>query len=196
LTRVPVSTALAPLTWECDRIPWRPVVAPACAVVRTAALGAVGHTVDDLYPEGLKKLARRFDDARAGRACGHVLLASGCVAGYAMESPKGSGVIKLSTFWISPTTRRRGFGRGIASTLVLGWLDRCVERAYLTARVGLDRALLSTLAPLGFEKIAVVPDRYGEGCDEAILEWRPERAPDELWLAFHASRIRTPDNVI
>jgi ribosomal protein S18 acetylase RimI-like enzyme len=152
--------------------------------------------VDDLYPEGLEKLARRFDDARAGRACGHVLLASRRVAGYAMESPKGGSAIKLSTFWISPTTRRRGFGRGLASALVLGWLYRCVARAYVTARCGLDDALLSTLTPLGFEKIAVVPDCYGEGCDEAILEWRPERAPDEFWLAFHASRIRTPDNVI
>jgi hypothetical protein len=48
-------------------------------------------------------------------------------------------------------------------------------------------------SPLGFEVIAHAFDRYGEGEHEAVLEWRPSRAPQELWLRYFASRLRSPD---
>jgi N-acetylglutamate synthase-like GNAT family acetyltransferase len=166
------------------------LVVPAGRTIRSNALAAIGPVVDALYPDGFAKLARRYDDALAGLARGHVVLSSsGSMIGYAMESPKGAEVIKLSTIWIHPGVRGRGYGRALASAIVRGWLERGVARAYVTARVGIDQELLTAFSPLGFELIDVVPDLYGEGRSEAILEWREDNAPPELWLDFYASRL-------
>jgi ribosomal protein S18 acetylase RimI-like enzyme len=158
------------------------------------SLQAVGILVDSLYPSGATKLERRCLDAVAGKAIGHVVTMPGePVVGFAMETPKGNRTVKLSTIWIAPNARRRGIGSSLVSKLILGWHQRGVDRAYVTARVGIHDEILASFSALGFKLAAIEKDRYGIERHEAVVEWTSDRSPDELWLQYRSSLLSSID---
>lgn len=153
------------------------------------ALAAVGPLVDSLYPAGLAKLRDRCFEAVAGEARGHLLVTGSTVAGFAMESPKAAGVVKLSTIWLAPEIRGLGYGRAFLSHLIDQWTSSNIQSVHLTARVGLHQGILQSFSPLGFDHIATLPHRYGRDRHEAVLQWMPSRSPDSAWIGFHKSRL-------
>lgn len=89
----------------------------------------------------------------------------------AAETPKAENRLKLSTFWVKETVRRRGIGRILIEFLVRRWLEAELVEVYVTVRLGREEELLGLLAQYGFVAGDVVPDRYGPGKDEVVLKW-------------------------
>jgi ribosomal protein S18 acetylase RimI-like enzyme len=163
---------------------------PLVADLVEPSLLAVGPVVDDLYPHGEAKLRRRCEDALGGRARGHVVTSGSAVIAFAMESPKGPGLIKLSTIWVHPQFRGSGVGRSVAASLVQQWRDTRIERVHVTARLGVHSSVAGALAPFGFTMVACEENRYGVGEHEAVLAWTPGADQvDACWTSFHADRL-------
>jgi hypothetical protein len=165
------------------------LVVPLRPQLVVPSLAAVGSVVDDLYPSGAKKLADRCADALEGRARGSLVLRSGQIVAFSMESPKGRSRIKLSTLWVRPDHRREGLCRALVAGLVEDWLIADIEQVHITVRIGIHYALDRALSPYGFCLETIVSNRYGNGRDEAVLCWRPDRVPDPLWLSFRRAQL-------
>jgi len=142
-------------------------------------LRALTPVVDSLYPRGSQLLAARLDDAVHGKARCTVAIANASVAALAVESPKGSRQLKLSTLWVAPHYRCCGLGTALIKRLRNRWLLTDVERVHLTACTTCVCELLALLERFGFRHQAVELNRYGEGRDEAVLIWRPEYCEPE-----------------
>lgn len=161
---------------------------PVTRRLAKGALAGVGPIVDALYPRGLDKLAARMEDALDLRARCTVAVAGRQVVGLAMESPKGSHRVKLSTLWVAPEWRNAGIGKALVANAVERWLKDGVETAHLTVCVQDCPLLNAALDPFGFTPIALEVDRYGDGRDEVVLGWDASMAPDGTWINFYAER--------
>jgi ribosomal protein S18 acetylase RimI-like enzyme len=136
---------------------------------------SLGPLVDSLYPNGARLLLRRLEDALEGYAVAHVVVPArtGLPIALAAEAFKGHGARKLSTFWVSPSWRRRGVGSLLISNRVRSWVMRDIACVHVTVRESRSSELLSLLAPWGFRKEALEFHRYGTTQNELVLHWRP-----------------------
>lgn len=124
-----------------------------------------------LYPSGGEWLQRRLTDATEQRATCTLAGWQGSIAGLTLETPKGKRRKKLSTLFVHPAYRNRGLGFQLLTNCLESWRRLELDEVIVTARV----CNLTTLGPLlgrtGFLQIAIEKDRYGVGCDEAVLRW-------------------------
>jgi GNAT superfamily N-acetyltransferase len=132
---------------------------------------ALLRSIEELYPGGLKWLDGRLSDVEAGRAeCTLAWLGSSPVA-VAIQTPKGSGQIKLSTFLVAQDFRGQRIGHTLLRWLTERWRMSDVEQAYVTAPADRSEAVLGLFASFGFRQVAFCPARYGPGRDELVLSW-------------------------
>jgi len=130
--------------------------------------------VAQLYPGGRGWLASRLEDIDAGSARGRLLLARcGCIAGGILETPKGTGRLKVSTLYVSPRWRRRGAGRLLLADAASRWTRERLAEVYITGPADVDPALDGSLSSVGFHRRLVLPHRYGEQRHEAVWSWAP-----------------------
>jgi len=151
---------------------------------------AVGPLVDSIYDGGAEKLLRRLEQARDGYAIAHVVVpdARGIPVALAAEAMKGPAVRKLSTFWVAPSSRRRGYGALLLDHRISDWANSGIEAAHVTVRQSRADQLEGLFLPRGFERELVELNRYGDGRDEVVLSWRADS--NELHSpAFTSSRL-------
>jgi ribosomal protein S18 acetylase RimI-like enzyme len=75
---------------------------------------------------------------------------------------------------VHPLLRRRGVGRTLISAIAAGWVRSDLERVHLTVCLTEYAGIFGLLSRFGFEHLAIEPNRYGEGRDEAVLVWSPD----------------------
>ena len=133
----------------------------------------VGPLVDSLYPMGAEKLLRRLEAVRDGYAYARLAIdrLSGAPVGLAAEVGKGDRARKLSTFWISPTHRRRGCGGLLLDDRIADWTRQSLACVHVTVRSSRAPALEQLFLPRGFQRKATESNRYGTGMDETTLLW-------------------------
>jgi predicted GNAT family acetyltransferase len=107
----------------------------------------------------------------------------------ASEAHKGSKSIKLCTFWVHPSARKRGVGTTLLEQRVTNWLKSDIAAAHVTVRRNRAGDLMPLFSRLGFRELCTDVDRYGSGNDEVVLHWRPDHLllfSDEVDLLHHA----------
>jgi ribosomal protein S18 acetylase RimI-like enzyme len=127
-----------------------------------------------LYPNGAKWLDRRLSDVLDGKAVCRVALWRRLVIALTIETPKGSGAVKLSTICVDERFRHLGIGRALLARSYRGWLHHDVCSAYVTADSSLLPALLPLLDCFGFQIIGLDRNRYAQGRDELVFCCRPQ----------------------
>jgi len=138
-------------------------------------MSSVGVLVDHLYPSGALKLQERLCDALSGYASAHVVVdTDNRPVALAAEAGKGRMNAKLSTFWVHPSVRGRGFGSALLDHRRQSWVKSGYDRVHVTVRKERAGELERLFLPRGFQRTLVVVDRYGEGNDEVVLTWRPD----------------------
>ncbi|HEY1215367.1 MAG TPA: GNAT family N-acetyltransferase [Bryobacteraceae bacterium] len=139
------------------------IVTPERSRVRRA-LGVLGVR----YPNGLDWLERRLDDIECGRAqlwqVGHGRVAFG----WAIVTPKGRHEAKLSTIYIAPAARGRGWGRKLMDALSTELLHRDILNVRVTVDEN-DAATRSFFEIAGFTPLPDSRRRYGARFDSAYL---------------------------
>lgn len=139
-------------------------------------LGTVGSVVDVLYPAGKTRMAERLRNAVDGYSTARVVRESSTAVPVALssEAEKGRRSVKVCTFWVHPQHRRSGIGTLLLEERVESWLHRGVENAHVTVRSARADSLFALFQKVGFRYAAVEPDRYGDGEDEVVLQWKPD----------------------
>lgn len=140
---------------------------------RDAVLQSLAQPLSQQYPGGASWLRSRLRDVDAGAARCHVHIDGDALVGVAIETPKGPQRLKLSTLWVAPDARERGFGSALARHCVAGWRREGIERVHITASEEALPGVAAILEPLGFRPAAVETDRYGPGRHETVLVWTP-----------------------
>lgn len=126
-----------------------------------------------LYPKGSVWLERRLDDALLGSARCTLVDVDGAVAGVAIETPKGFGRLKLSTFLIAEEFRNRGVGGTFLRALHDRWIYERVQQVHVTVAEHHHDHLQRAFAPVGFLTVAHEPDRYGPERSEYVMTCLP-----------------------
>lgn len=150
------------------------VVRPLAAAHVPYIVRAVGPVVDRLYPRGRELFTARLGEVIGGKARCTVAWRNGHVIGVAVETPKGSHRLKLSTLWVHPLWRRRQVGTTLLRTVSERWLLQELDRVHLTVSLGEYAGILGLLRHFGFEHLTLERNRYGQGRDEAVLIWTPD----------------------
>jgi len=127
------------------------------------------------YPGGAQWLSRRLDDIGEGRARAQLVEVSGQLRGVAIETPKASNQIKLSTLWLAPSLRGCGFGHELLQACTSRWRADGVPLAWITASSTALKAVGGLVTQHGFDLTACERDRYGIGRDEWVFQWTPDR---------------------
>jgi ribosomal protein S18 acetylase RimI-like enzyme len=127
-----------------------------------------------LYPGGSDWLQQRLDDSLLGRAACIVVkdAKDQSLSAVAIMTPKASGSVKLSTFYVAPERRHRGIGRLLLSVLLSSWRPQPQDEIYVTVAHHVEPAFRRLIEPAGFNKIAFEEDRYGKGRHEAVWSRR------------------------
>src|SRR5579883_1759323 len=118
------------------------------------------HFLTALYPGGADWLSRRLYDVEAGQASCDVVSAGKSPVALIIQTGKGTGRLKLCTFYVAPGWRSIGLGTVLLSHAQTAWL----RSGILEVRVTADSERAVVLQPLlhaaGFRRWARVPDRY------------------------------------
>jgi GNAT superfamily N-acetyltransferase len=132
----------------------------------------------ELYPNGDAWLHQRLFEVENSGPRGTLILMGRDVVGVAIETPKSTQRLKLSTIYVSPSWRGLGLGRLLVTKLRGRWLREGRVQVYVTVAHHLACSVSRALMPLGFSFDALVLDRYGRGRHEVILTWTNERGLD------------------
>src|SRR4051812_30550547 len=108
----------------------------------------------DLYPDGSTWLEQRLNDALAGRARCTLVEADNALAGVAIETPKASDRLKLSTFLIGAEYRNGGVGGSFIRFLHDRWVRERVEQVHVTVAEHHHDQVQRVFAPVGFLTVA------------------------------------------
>ncbi|MET0557602.1 MAG: GNAT family N-acetyltransferase [Solirubrobacterales bacterium] len=133
--------------------------------------------MERLYPQGASWLQRRLDEVETRRAQAIVAVCGNRLAGVAIETPKETGRLKLSTLWTHPAHRRQGVGRSLLVHGRRAWLERGVDRTDVTCAASAAASLAPLLHASGFSLQHLERDRYGEGRHELVFSWFPDADP-------------------
>jgi GNAT superfamily N-acetyltransferase len=136
----------------------------------------VGVTVGRLYGDA-ENFAERLERSAFRRFGGYVVAdvaRSSYPIALSSEKEKGHSCLKLCTFWVHPSWREQGVGTFLLGSRVEAWVRRDIQRAHVTVRASRSASIESLFSTVGFRKIATDLNRYGEGEDEVVLQWRPE----------------------
>jgi len=143
------------------------------------------------YPGGNAWLARRLDEVLAGEAGCNLSRDSWGLRAITIETPKGHGQLKLSTFWVAPRVRGRGLGTALLHRSRRRWLRDELEKVWVTVCPDGYQDLSAMLPRHGFLETATEMDRYGENRPEAIFIWHPERDPGTKFNENNIAALRT-----
>lgn len=127
----------------------------------------------ELYPNGGAWLKRRLDDALAGTARCTLVEIDDALAGVAIETPKGFGGLKLSTFLIGEEFRNCGVGGTFIRTLHDRWIHERVQQVHVTVAEQHHDNVQRAFAPVGFLTVAHEPGRYGPERSEYVMTCLP-----------------------
>lgn len=89
-------------------------------------------------------------------------------AAVAVLRPKGVLRLKLATFFVSPSWRRRRVATMLAQQLTAGAFDAGYEEVTLTCPSAMHRQFNRVLAPSGFRNVDRLVDRYGERAESVF----------------------------
>jgi hypothetical protein len=154
-----------------------PTVRAYYAEDRELIIAQLAPLIASLYPDGQDWLDRRLTDVAAGDATSEIVGTPAALQGITIETPKSPRRVKLSTIWVPASCRNQGVGSVLIDSRRRDWLRRGVREASLTARADVASDLERLLLPRGFDIVDVEADRYGEGLDEVIFQWRARRDP-------------------
>lgn len=126
-----------------------------------------------LYPDGGAWLERRLDDAMEGRARCTLVEVDNALAGIAIETPKGSARLKLSTFLIADEFRNCGLGGTFIRALHDRWVNDRVQQVHVTVAEHHHDQLNRAFSPVGFLTVAHEQDRYGPQRSEYVMTCLP-----------------------
>jgi GNAT superfamily N-acetyltransferase len=124
-----------------------------------------------LYPNGDRWLENRLTEVLARQATCTLAIAGCRPVGIAIETPKGSSRLKLSTFYIHPSFRGLGTGRRLLASCMSRWIHRGVSEAYVTADSSYYESLHPFFASFSFRIESVVHNRYAVGRNELVFIW-------------------------
>jgi Zn-dependent peptidase ImmA (M78 family)/GNAT superfamily N-acetyltransferase len=146
-----------------------------------------------LYPDGEQWLLQRLSDSLHGQATCTLVedYISRDLCGVAIVTPKPSGSIKLSTFYVSEKYRMKGVGTLLLNRLMANWEQQRPREVYVTVAHYVEPALQTLIQPAGFHRIAFEENRYGPGRHEAVWKrtWEADGRPSIL----HCARVRGPN---
>ncbi|AMY20796.1 hypothetical protein HQ606_11755 [Rhodococcus kroppenstedtii] len=95
------------------------------------------------------------------------------MAGVAIETPKGSGRLKLSTFLIADEFRNCGLGGTFIRALHDRWVLERVQQVHVTVAENNHDQLNRALRPVGFLTVAHEWHRYGPERSEYVMTCLP-----------------------
>lgn len=88
--------------------------------------------------------------------------------GVAIWKPKDARTAKLSTFYLHPDARRGGLGQHMLFHCIRQWIEKLIERAYVTA--GAEKEdIIDFLLGFGFRIEGAAQRRYTKGGTEFVL---------------------------
>jgi GNAT superfamily N-acetyltransferase len=144
-----------------------------------------------MYPSGRDWLRRRLGDVLAARARCTVAVRPSAIVGAVIETPKGPGVVKVSTLFVHPNARGCGVGKQLLSRCVWRWQHEGIQQAHITVPSHRVNEMRRILFGQRFAFLTVESDRYGPGRDEHVYVWRRANVPcDHLVAPF---RVRDSD---
>ena len=117
--------------------------------------------------------ASMLDQLDAGRAQAWIAEADAAIVGVVLFAEKPDRRLKLCTLYVDPAHQRRGIASALMRASAELWRDETLSEVYVTHATPEADAVAALLAPLGFRRVDLQRDRYGQGRDEAILAWRP-----------------------
>ncbi|ORV87879.1 hypothetical protein AWC12_16210 [Mycolicibacterium iranicum] len=91
----------------------------------------------------------------------------------AIETPKGFGRLKLSTFLIADEFRNCGVGGTFIRNLHDRWVHEGVQQVHVTVAEHHHDSVHRAFAPVGFLTVAHEPDRYGPERSEYVMACLP-----------------------
>jgi ribosomal protein S18 acetylase RimI-like enzyme len=138
-----------------------------------AQVTAILSILPDLYPGGDEWLNRRLIDALEGRARCTLLAVDKQLAGVAIETPKGAGRLKLSTFYVADEFRNGGHGGSLIRVLRDQWVADRLAEVYLTVAEQNHEQLRRVFEPVGFLTLTCENDRYGTDRNEYVMTCLP-----------------------
>jgi len=157
----------------CDKVILRPFFQNDYVQAR-----ALLHELPALYPGGDAWLKCRLGDALAGAARCTVAASPHGLVGITIETPKGSGRLKLSTLYIHPDFRRSGLGTRMLEACRQTWILAGIQQVHVTVDARRSAALAPLLVHAGFRYTATEKHRYGPGRHETIFHWCPDPHAD------------------
>jgi N-acetylglutamate synthase-like GNAT family acetyltransferase len=115
------------------------------------------------------------------------------IEGAAIWKPKDDRTAKLSTFYMRPEARKLGLGQHLLFHCLRQWVEKKVERAYVTASATHEDIISFCLA-FGFRIEGAAQRRYASGDTELVLtkHLMYERVTDDAipaWLERTASTV-------
>jgi hypothetical protein len=122
-----------------------------------------------LYPGGYEWLDRRLEEVLLGAARCTLARVSRRIAGIAIETPKGNGIVKLSTIFVDPKFRHRRIGTALLRNCTNLWRLDSIENCYITADHRIAPDLSPLLAKFSFKEKSVISNRYGPGRHEVVF---------------------------
>lgn len=148
---------------------WRPQARPFRASDRLAVTDLL-DICPRLYPGGDRWLQRRLTDVLHGRAQCTVVHAphSSRLYAVAISTPKPSGCVKLSTFFVAEDCRQNGLGTFLLHQLMEVWNQQDLKDVYVTVAHHVEAPLARLIEPAGFLRVAMEKNRYGPGRHEAV----------------------------
>lgn len=121
-----------------------------------------------LYPGGDTWLERRLDDVAENRAYAYAMEAEDAVAAVCIGIHKPSRRFKISTLFVAPEHRGKGFGRALLKAMITQAVTVGAEEAYITGATSVRHELGALLHSAGFAHVHTEPCRYGPDRDEDV----------------------------
>jgi GNAT superfamily N-acetyltransferase len=90
------------------------------------------------------------------------------VEGAAIWKPKDAGTAKLSTFFLRPEARKLGLGQHLLFHCLRQWVEKKIERAYVTASAARED-IVSFCLTFGFRIEGAAQRRYAGTGTELVL---------------------------
>jgi GNAT superfamily N-acetyltransferase len=122
-----------------------------------------------LYPGGADWLINRMNEIGSGQAEGTGISVDGRLIALTIAFHKPTNRMKLCTLFVSPEFRGQGIGRALLDASVARAYEIGAESVYITVAETVAHTIVPLLNSRNFATTDLVPDRYGPGRNELIL---------------------------
>jgi GNAT superfamily N-acetyltransferase len=125
------------------------------------------------YPHADLWLERRLNDVLDAKADCFIARDARGLRAIVIQTPKGSGRLKLSTIWVAERARGRGLGARLLDRCHKVWHQHAIDEVWVTASPAAVQSVERVLIPRGFVVSAYDRGRYTPGHIETVLCWTP-----------------------